>query len=73
MKIARTWKAAVAVAAVLLVSAGGAYAWIVFTRPPELALAGPIARSPAPSAPAASAASDFVGRETEMEIAARSA
>jgi YceI-like protein len=49
MKIARTWKAAVAVAAVLLVSAGGAYAWIVFTRPPELALAGPIARSPAPS------------------------
>ena len=49
MNEVRPWKVAVALAAVLMVAAGAAYAWVVITRPPELALAAPIARSPAPS------------------------
>lgn len=49
MRVARAYKVAAAVAAVLLLAGAGGYAWVVLTRPPELALAAPIARSPAPS------------------------
>ena len=49
MRVARSYKVAAAAAAVLLLAGGAAYSWVVFTRPPELALAAPIAGSPAPS------------------------